>query len=44
MAACVVDSRIGLVGLEQGSETIMALVPEGSIIVGAKFFIEVYVA
>ena len=35
---------LDLLGLDKGGETIMALVPEGSIIVGAKFFIEVYVA
>ena len=31
-------------GLGKGGETIVALVPEGSIVVRAKFFIEVYVA
>ena len=35
---------LDLLGLGKGGETIVALVPEGSIIVGAKFFIEVYVA
>ena len=35
---------LDLLGLDKGGETIMALVPEGSIIVGAKFFIEVYVS
>ena len=35
---------LDLLGLDKGGETIMALVPEGSVIVGAKFFIEVYVS
>ena len=35
---------LDLLGLDKGGETIVALVPEGSIIVGAKFFIEVYVS
>ena len=35
---------LDLLGLDKGGETIMALVPEGSIKVGAMFFIEVYVA
>ena len=45
MTACVVG-KIGLdlLGLDKGGETIVALVPEGSIIVGAKFFIDVNVS
>ena len=35
---------LDLLGLGKGGETIMALVPERGVIVGAKFFIEVYVS
>ena len=35
---------LDLLGLGKGGEAIVALVPEGSIVVSAKFFIEVYVA
>ena len=35
---------LDLLGLGKGGKTIMALVPEGGIIVGAKFFIEVNVS
>ena len=35
---------LDLLGLGKGGKTIMALVPEGGVIAGAKFFIEVYVA
>ena len=35
---------LDLLGLDKGGKTIMALVQEGGVIVGAKFFIEVYVS
>ena len=35
---------LDLLGLGKGGKSIMALVPEGGIIVGAKFFIEVNVS
>ena len=35
---------LDLLGLRKRGKTIMALVPEGGIIVGAKFFIEVNVS
>ena len=35
---------LDLLDLGKGGKTIMALVPEGGIIVGAKFFIEVNVS
>ena len=34
---------LDLLGLCKGDKTIMVLVPEGGIIVGAKFFVEVNV-
>ena len=36
--------ELDLLGLGKGGETIMALVPEGGIIVGSKLFIEVNVS
>ena len=35
---------LDLLGLGKGGKAIMALVPEGGIIVGAKFFVEVNVS
>ena len=34
---------LDLLGLSEGGKTIVTLVPEGGIIVGAKFFVEVNV-
>ena len=33
-----------LLGLSERGEPIVSLVPEGGIVIGAKFFVEVYVA
>ena len=35
---------LDLLGLDKGGKPIIELVPEGGVIVGAKFFIEVYVS
>ena len=35
---------LDLLGLDKGGKTIMALVTEGGVIVGAKFFIDVNVS